>query len=183
VRSFAASQLSLYLIAIRLGEVRGALTSTQAGQIRRELLSLADTAEQLIPVWDQTARQLAEAWADAQEFVFVGGGPNFGTALFSAAKILEASGDPALGQETEEWAHLQYFARAVPTPTFIISAADRDLSRIIEVSVAAKAVGRRLVAITSAANKAVSDIVEATFSWPAEVRELFSPLIAAIPAE
>ena len=183
VRSFTANQLTLYLIAIRLGEVRGTLTSTQAGKIRSELLSLADTAEQLIPVWDQTARQLAEAWADAQEFVFVGGGPNFGTALFSAAKILEASGDPALGQETEEWAHLQYFARAVPTPTFIISAADRDLSRFVEVTIASKAVGRRLVSITSAANKAVSDIVDATFSWPADVRELFSPLIAAIPAE
>ena len=97
VRSFTANQLALYLIAIRLGEVRGALTSAQAGKIRSELLSLADSAEQLIPVWDQTARQLAEAWADAEEFVFVGGGPNFGTALFSAAKILEASGDPGLG--------------------------------------------------------------------------------------
>jgi len=55
-------------------------------------------------------------------------------------------GDPALGQETEEWAHLQYFARAAATPTFIITAADRDLSRATEVAVAAKAVGRRVAA-------------------------------------
>jgi glucosamine--fructose-6-phosphate aminotransferase (isomerizing) len=183
VRSFAANQLALYLIAIRLGEVRGVLTSVQAGQFRRELLGLADTAEQLILVWDGIARQLAGDWADAQEFVFVGGGPNYGTALFSAAKVLEASGDPALGQETEEWAHLQYFARLVTTPTFLISAADRDLSRMAEVAAAAKAIGRRIAAITSEANKAVSDLAEATFAWPAEVREMFSPLIAAIPGE
>jgi glucosamine--fructose-6-phosphate aminotransferase (isomerizing) len=183
VRSFTANQLALYLIAIRLGEVRGVLTSVQAGNYRRELLGLADTAERLIPVWDRTARQLAGDWADAQEFVFVGGGPNYGTALFSAAKVLEASGDPALGQETEEWAHLQYFARAVTTPTFLISAADRDLSRVVEVATAAKAIGRRIVAITSQSNQALSDLAEATFAWPAEVREMFSPLIAAIPGE
>lgn len=183
VRSFAANQLALYLIAVRLGEVRGALTSAEAGKIRSELLALADTAEQLIPVWDQTASRLAETWNDAQEFVFVGGGPNFGTALFSAAKVLEASGDPALGQETEEWAHLQYFARSAPTPTFFISAADRDRSRMAEAAVAAKAVGRRIAAITSTANAALSDIADAAFVWPAEVRELFSPLIAAIPGE
>jgi hypothetical protein len=38
------------------------------------------------------------------EFVFGGAGPLYGVAMFSAAKMLEASGDPAMAQETEEWA-------------------------------------------------------------------------------
>ena len=150
VRSYLASQLALLLMAVRLGEVRGRLNPTEAAAVRKEILSLADAAEKTIEACDKAARALAEEWKDAQEFVFVGSGPNYGTALFSAAKVLEASGDPALGQETEEWAHLQYFARAAATPTFIITAADRDLSRATEVAVAAKAVGRRVAAVSPA---------------------------------
>ncbi|MEZ4707109.1 MAG: hypothetical protein R3A44_07890 [Caldilineaceae bacterium] len=46
-------------------------------------------------------------------------GPNYPTALFSAAKVLEAAGRHAMGQETEEWAHLQYFVNTDPaTPLY-----------------------------------------------------------------
>jgi len=41
--------------------------------------------------------------------------------------LLEASGDTAVGQDTEEWAPLQFFARSRSTPTFFISAGGRDL--------------------------------------------------------
>jgi glutamine---fructose-6-phosphate transaminase (isomerizing) len=65
----------------------------------------------------------------------------------------------------------------------MISAADRDQNRMAEVAVAARAIGRRLVGITSAENKALTDIMDASFLWPAGVSEMFSPLIAGIPAE
>ncbi len=183
VRSYLVSQLALLLMAVRLGEVRGRLNPADAAAVRKEIHSLADAAEKTIEACDKAARALAEEWKDAQEFVFVGGGPNYGTALFSAAKVLEASGDPALGQETEEWAHLQYFARAPATPTFIITAADRDLSRATEVAVAAKAVGRRVAAVSPASAAGLRREAARTLTLPEGVREMFSPLVAAIPGE
>ena len=113
----------------------------------------------------------------------MGGGPNYGTALFSAAKVLEASGDPALGQETEEWAHLQYFARTVATPTFVITAGERDLTRAEEVTVAAGTIGRRIAVICP--SSAVELVGAATHQLllPNGVREIFSPVIAVIPGE
>jgi glucosamine--fructose-6-phosphate aminotransferase (isomerizing) len=183
VRSYTANQLVLYLVAIRLGEVRGHLSSSEATALRKELLSLAEVAARTIETCDPLARQLAEKWADAQEFVFAGAGPNYGTALFSAAKVLEASGDPALGQEMEEWGHLQYFARAVATPTFFITSGQRDLTRAKEIAVAAKMIGRRVAVITGPEGKPVADQAEAVFPLPGSIRELFSPLISAIPGE
>lgn len=190
VRSFIANLLALYLIAIRIGEVRGAVTTAKASELRQELLTLADTAQALLTAWNQTAQELAQAWRDAQEFVFVGGGPNFGSALFSAAKVLEASGDPALGQDTEEWAHLQYFARAVNTPTILISAGAADRSRVVEVAVAAQAIGRRLAAVVPpdlaevlAREAGVKYIfpLSAAAQAPTKLREAFSPLLTTLP--
>lgn len=182
VRSYFASQLGLLLIAVRIGEVRGHLTSAKAGEVRAQIRALAAAAEETIQANDAAAKALAEEWKDANEFVFVGGGANFGTALFSAAKILEASGDPALGQETEEWCHLQYFARAEATPTFFISAGQRDLSRIVESAVAARAIGRRVAAIAPKSAKALHEQAARSL-YLAEVDEMFSPLIASIPGE
>jgi glucosamine--fructose-6-phosphate aminotransferase (isomerizing) len=183
VRSYAANQLALYLMTIRIGEVKGLLSPDDATALRGELRMLADAIKTTIESSDKPAQDLANSWVDANEFVFVGSGPNFGTALFSAAKILEASGDPALGQDLEEWAHLQYFARAVPTPTFIMSAGTRDLSRAIEVAVAAKTIGRRVVIITPPENEVLYEIGDSVLGIAAGVREVFSPLITAIPGE
>jgi len=176
-RTYVATLLMLCLIAVRIGEARGKLASDECAALRAELAALPDAIERTIAQCDEPARQLANEWQDAGEFVFTGGGPNYGTALFSAAKILEASGDGAVAQDTEEWAHLQYFARAVDTPTFIITAGGRDASRADEVAVAARTIGRRVVVITQDLT-GLEDLSGLLF---VSAREAFSPLVACVP--
>ncbi len=96
--------------------------------------------------------------------------------------MLEATGDAALGQDMEEWAHLQYFEKKEKTPTFIITNGDRDLSRAEEVAVAAKQIGRRVAAITP---KTATNLINLSdFHFPiAEIEEMFSPVVAAVPGE
>ena len=182
VRSYFTSQVGLFLIAIRIAEIRGQLNNSQAAELRAEINDFADLASKTIEECEPIAKQAAQDWAGEEEFVFSGSGPNYATALFTAAKVLEASGDSALGQDVEEWAHLQYFAKNVSTPTFIISAGDRDLSRAEEIAVAAKQIGR-LVAVISP-KSAVGLTKHADYHFPIpEVKEMFSPLITAIPGE
>lgn len=182
VRTFYVNQLALLMIAIRIGEVRGHINSQEASKYRNEIKALANVIEDIIKNQGKTIHQLAKDWKDANEFVFVGGGPNFGTALFSAAKILEASGDPALGQDTEEWGHLQYFGREPQTPTFLITAAHRDHSRMLEVATAAKQIGRRVAAICPEEAKGITDLADASFTFP-KVPEMFSSLVTQVPGE
>ena len=181
-RSYVANQLALVLMAVRIGEMRGRLSGGEAQSLRREVASLAEAAEETIAASDGAAEALAREWADAQDFVFCGGGPNYGTALFCAAKVLEATGDPAVGQDMEEWAHLQYFARVESTPTFLISAGVRDLSRAVEVAVAARTIGRRVVAVCPSRVTSLTQAATTSLPLPDGVREMFTPLIAAIPA-
>ncbi len=180
-RSYIVSQLALYLIAIHLGQARGRLTKKAANSLRRELGQMANLMEQTIAQNDAITQQLAREWADASQFVTCGAGPNYGTALFSAAKILEASGDTAIAQDTEEWAHLQYFGREVNTPTFIISAGGRDADRAQEIATAAKTIGH-CVAIIAPPDSALGQTADKDALLPIpQVRECFSPLLACLP--
>lgn len=181
-RSYVASQLALYLCAIQLGEHRGHLTKAKVNKLRRELAHTAEQMAQTIALSDKVTRQAAEAWHDADQFVFCGSGPNYGTALFTAAKVLEASGDTAVAQDTEEWAHLQYFGRQIDTPTIFIGAGGWDESRALELVTAAKAIGRR-VAVIAPRGSALATHPGIDFLWETAVptRECFSPLLTCLP--
>jgi glucosamine--fructose-6-phosphate aminotransferase (isomerizing) len=91
--------------------------------------------------WERGVR-FAESGEDGT-CVFIGSGPAYASALFGAAKLLEASGEPAWGQDVEEWAHLEYFGARPDMRTWLLSAAGRSFSRELEVRAAAEAIGRR----------------------------------------
>lgn len=180
-RSYFTNQIALLLMAVRIGEVRGHMTTAKANEVRAQIRGLSADIEGTIEASEAPAQELAKSWQDAEDFVFCGSGPNFATALFSAAKILEATGDTALGQDMEEWNHLQYFVRQPSSPTFIISAGQRDLSRAEETAVAARQIGRRVAAIAPKSAVTLHETAEASLPI-ADVPEMFSPLTACIPA-
>jgi len=181
VRSYVANQVGLLLLAIYFGELRGRITIKQAEQFRQHIYNLADAIESTIEMNDSQVKYLTSQWADESEFIFCGSGPGYAAALFSAAKILEASGDAAFGQDLEEWAHLQYFAKKISTPTFIISGGERDGSRACEMATAALAIGRRVAVITPAGKS--NQFPEAAVKLPFEdgVPEMFQALLTVLP--
>jgi glucosamine--fructose-6-phosphate aminotransferase (isomerizing) len=181
-RSYLASLVALFAFATAAGTAWCHLSATKASEIIDNLII---SGEDLGGIIDDSAESIAKAveeWSDAGEFVFCGAGPNYGTALFSAAKILEASGDAALGQDLEEWAHLQFFARAEDTPTIVISGGPRDQDRAVEVALAAKTIGRRLAVVSPPGSQVVRSLGDDVRVFPtAPIRECFSPLMTCIP--
>ncbi len=181
VRSYLASLLMLHLTAVRMGELRGRLSADEAHAMRRELLNLAGAAQATIESNESMIEQLAASWGNAVEYVFLGGGPNYGTAQFCAAKLLEASGEPAVGQDVEEWTHLQYFGREPRTPTFVIDAGGRSSSRAHEAAVAARTIGRRVAAVVPHGEQEISSQADVVLAVHGAVREAFSPLLYCLP--
>jgi glucosamine--fructose-6-phosphate aminotransferase (isomerizing) len=179
-RSYILSQLALFLSAIQIGQVRGHLNSTTANKLRSELAATSEQMAAAIATCDPLAAHAALDWQTAEQFVFCGSGPNFGTALFSAAKILEATGDSAIGQDMEEWAHLQYFGRQTATPTILISAGERDVDRANEIATAARTIGRRLAIIAPPGQIETKDS-DSYFPLPTPIRECFSSLLTSLP--
>jgi len=181
-RSYIASLLMLYLVAIHLGERRSRLTRARANKERRALAAHAELMAETIALSDGPARYAAEQWRDARQFVYCGSGPHYGTALFSAAKLLEASGDIAVAQEMEEWAHLQYFAREETTPTILISAGGRDAGRTVEIAAAARAIGRRVGLVAPRQTDLLARTApDQLLPIAAPLHERYAPLLTCLP--
>lgn len=184
VRSYRVSQMALSLIAIRFAEIYERLTQDEANALRNELKQTADTIEATIEAINDRCRELAEAVAEHKNFVFTGDGPNYPTALFGAAKVIEAAGRHAIGQETEEWAHLQYFINVdTDTPTFVISPGGRGHARVGELMEAVNRVGRTTIAIVPDGDSIVGPQADWVLPVVGEVSELFSPMVYPVATE
>jgi len=184
VRSFRASLLALYLLAIRLGEANGRLRPDQAGARRAQLRGAADAIAATLDLAATPAREAAAEVAGHASFVLTGDGPSHGTALFSAAKVIEMAGRHAMGQDTEEWAHLQYWVSADPaTPTFVISPGGAGHDRAAELAGVMRRVGRTVYAVVPAGDARLAEHAHGVLPVAGTLPEVFSTMVYAVPGE
>ncbi len=183
VRGYTASLLGLYLLAIHIGESKGVLSADEAQAKRDALRAAAAIARATAEAADAPSAAIAEQTKDAATYVFFGHGPNYATALFSAAKIMEASGDHAQGQDTEEWAHLQYFVRERTTPTFIIAPPGAGYSRAAELLPIIQRIGRPAIAIVADGDRDIATRADHVLPVMGALDEAISPLVYCTASE
>ncbi len=150
--NFLASLLMGYSVAFALSKA----------SIREEIDQVLRAFPKVLAAWQERQEahgfEFAEQHTDAP-IVFLGSGPAYGAALFSAAKVIEASGGAAWGQDVEEWAHLEYFCEPPHMPTWLLGARGRSTSREIEVEEAARRIGRHFTRSVWEGSEGWSDFV------------------------
>lgn len=150
IRSYAVIQMIVYLLAIRMGEVRLKYTMDQANVYRKELKELPKAfladAEQVCAL----ALEAAEQFRDAVSAEMIGCGSDYGTAWYGHAKMYEAVGLPAVHLDSENWFHVNYFVKDVAhTLTMVFdSAANEAHSRTRELVARLNQMGRDFVLVT-----------------------------------
>ena len=177
IRTYQASLLGMLLVAIQLGEMRNTYHQDEANGLRQELAALADVVDATTDAIKERCREVADMIADTPTMVMVGSGPSYGTALFSAAKVVEAAGIFALGQDLEEWWHVERFAYPVDMPVFVIAPPGRSYWRAGDLAATARALGRRVIAVTHKDDTEVTRHAHTVLPVHGEVREEFSPLL------
>ena len=177
IRTYQASLLGMLLVAIQLSEMRDRYHQDEANGLRQELVALADVVDATTDAIKGRCREVADMIADTPAMVMVGSGPSYGTALFSAAKMVEAAGIFALGQDLEEWWHVERFAYPVEMPVFVIAPPGRSYWRAGDLTATARALGRRVIAVTHKDDIEVARHSHIVLPVQGEVREEFSPLL------
>src|SRR5581483_3952687 len=177
IRTYQASLLGMLLVAIQLSEMRKVYQQDQADGLRQELIALADMVDVTTGITKGRCHEVADMIADTPTMVMVGSGPSYGTALFSAAKVVEAAGIFAVGQDLEEWWHVERFAYPVDTPVFVIAPPGRSHWRAGDLAATARALGRRVIAVTHRDDTEVTQHTHFVLPVHGEVREEFSPLL------
>jgi glutamine---fructose-6-phosphate transaminase (isomerizing) len=183
IRSYTVQLLTLFLCALRLGEMRHVLSPEEAIRWRQRLRHVATSMEETIAANDAPIRRLVEHWGDEQDWVFVGAGPSYATALFSAAKLVESCGVHSWAQELEEWGHIQFFNRRARTPTCVIVPPGRSVDRALELLPYVKGIGRYTIVIASSEQPFLPTQVDMVLPVPHPVDEVFSPLVYCLAGE
>ena len=183
IRSYTVQLLSLLLCALRLGELRQTISAADAMAWRQQLRDVAACMEATIQASDDRARQVAERFGEAENWVFMGSGPSYATALFIAAKLVESCGANAWAQDIEEWAHIQFFNRQEHTPTCVIMPPGRSVDRVLELLPYVKGIGRPTLAVASSTQLLLPTQADVVLPVPQAVPEVFSALVYCLAGE
>ena len=89
--SYIASLLLEYCIALHVAVASGRMTSAQVKAKLDEIAAEADGMQKTIEASKPILEKLGEQAKLSDQLIFIGGGPNYGTAFFSMAKVFEAA--------------------------------------------------------------------------------------------
>ena len=177
IRTYQASLVGMLFVAMQLGERQGRYAQEETDRLRQELIALADVVDATTNAIQVGCREVAELIAASPTVVMLGSGPSYGTALYGAAKLVEAAGVFTMGQDLEEWWHVERFAYPVDMPVFVIAPPGRSHWRAQSVAATARGSGRRVIAVTHEDDTEVTRHAHMVLPVQGEVREEFSPLI------
>ena len=183
VRSYLISMLSLLLVGIRIGEVKGRYMMSDSEDFRKAICDYAAGFEAIMPALDEQMLALAKETQDKELFEFLGSGGNLGTAWFSHAKIIEATGDASSFSDLEAWMHLECFYRELPKKVAFafVNSNGPDRSRVNETLGAMGQIPSLLLGITDSENANLPAGVR-PIVIPAAKYDWLAPLLNYLPA-
>lgn len=161
VRSYLISMLSLLLVGIRIGEVKGRYMMSDSQEYRAAVCDYADAFAEVLPRLDEQIYALAQETRERELFEYLGSGGNFGTAWFNCAKIIEATGDAASCTDLEAWMHLNCFFRELDKKVAMVNvnSSGPDRSRAEETLGAMGQMKGKLFVVTDSSDMELSENV------------------------
>ncbi|AID34982.1 MULTISPECIES: SIS domain-containing protein [Mesorhizobium] len=181
--SYTASLLGLYIASIVLGERNGHLSKQAVDRMITELRTVADKMSEAEQPTAKIAEEVAASFKRDRQFVIAGGGPNFATAHFSAAKWLEALNKASHVAQLEEWAHIQYFMTDETVDTVILLPPGVGRDRGLEQARAAHEMGSRVIIVGESADADAISASDIFFPMPPGIPEVYTPFVYKLPAE
>lgn len=151
IRTYAVQQMIVYLLAIRMGEVRLKYTMDQANLYRQELKRLPKEFLKEKEKVCELALEAAKAYKDVASAEMIGSGADYGTAWYGHEKMYEAAGIPAVHLDSENWFHVNYFVKDVKhTLTMVFASKGNEAeSRTRELVERLNQMGREFVLVTN----------------------------------
>lgn len=182
IRTYVASLLGGYVLALRMGLVKGRLSAAEAQNEREKILALADVIDETLESVRSKTKATAVAMKEAPFFSFVGSGPSFATAFFSAAKVVEAAGVFSTAQDLEEWVHIEHHAYPTESPVYVVAPPGRSHDRAKKLINLLKLLGHPVMAVVANDDVEINSRADFSFEIKGKVQEEYTPLVYHIPA-
>jgi len=175
-KTYTTSLALLLSLATHLA--RCSNTSATMANLDRAVNSIKETIE----LHDEKIRTLAEEYSNKNRYIFVGAGPNTGTALYGSAKLMEF-GILGVAQQMEEYCHVQFFATEPGDPVFIISPPGSASNRALEILPEMRRAKCQTIALAKKDDEDLRNVPDQFIGMPDDVDEIFTPLYYCVPLQ
>jgi len=151
LRNYYASYMGLFAIAVKLGEAKGIAGADELEMLFDQIRVYTADVSKVLEKIDDEMFELALSWKGFKAFETVGDGSDYSTAQFIAAKFVEVAGVMASAVNSEDWCHVEFFARNVEkVGTIIVGDVEaNNKSRVAETVHQATTVGRPVLFVAN----------------------------------
>jgi glucosamine--fructose-6-phosphate aminotransferase (isomerizing) len=179
-KAFTSQVIALLLFTLKLARLRN-LSMVDGKEIIQELQKLPAKIQNILDRAPEIER-IAEDFKNAQNFLYLGRGYSFPTALEGALKLKEISYIHAEGYPAAEMKHGPIALIDEKMPVVFVTPHDSVFDKVVSNVQEVKARGGRVIAITTRDEEALHGKLDYEFRIP-ETKDMLTPVLASVPLQ
>jgi glucosamine--fructose-6-phosphate aminotransferase (isomerizing) len=179
-KAFTSQVVALALFTLKLARLRN-LSVEKGREFAQALAELPAQVQSILDRADEI-EALAEEFKRASNFLYLGRGVNFATALEGALKLKEISYIHAEGYPAAEMKHGPIALIDALMPVVVVAPHDAVFDKITSNIQEVKARGGRIIALTTREEPALKGQMDFEFRIP-ETVDMLTPILASVPLQ
>ncbi|HEY1953845.1 MAG TPA: glutamine--fructose-6-phosphate transaminase (isomerizing) [Gemmatimonadaceae bacterium] len=179
-KAFTSQVIALLLFTLKLARLRN-LSMVDGKEIIEQMQALPSKIQNILERAPEIEK-IAEDFKNAQNFLYLGRGYSFPTALEGALKLKEISYIHAEGYPAAEMKHGPIALIDENMPVLFITPHDAVFDKVVSNVQEVKARGGRVIAITTRDEDALEGKLDYEFRIP-ETKDLLTPVLASVPLQ
>jgi glucosamine--fructose-6-phosphate aminotransferase (isomerizing) len=179
-KAFTSQVIALLLFTLKLGRLRN-LSMVDGKEIIEEMLRLPAKIQKVLDRAPEIER-IAEEFKNAQNFLYLGRGYSFPTALEGALKLKEISYIHAEGYPAAEMKHGPIALIDEKMPVVFVTPHDAVFDKVVSNVQEVKARGGRVIAITTREEESLAGKLDYEFRIP-QTKDMLTPVLASVPLQ
>ncbi len=181
-KTFVSQVAAMYLLALKLAEVRGTLEPARLAELVAEMRRLPDHLADVVESVDAPVARVAEEWQDAGFFLYLGRHIGLPVCLEGALKLKEVSYIPTDAYAAGEMKHGPIALLDDRTPVVCVAndapVLEKTLSNVSEV----RARGAHVIAVATEGSLQVAEHAESVLYVP-RTDWVLQPILAVVPLQ
>jgi glutamine---fructose-6-phosphate transaminase (isomerizing) len=181
-KTFVAQVAAMYLLGLRLAELRGTLPAERLAELVGEMKALPSKMEETLAGAEEPVRAIAERHGKENFFLYLGRHIGLPVCLEGALKLKEISYIPTDAYAAGEMKHGPIALLDESTPVVCIATASPVLDKVLSNVEEVRARGAQTIAVATAGDARVAEVADETVEVAA-TDWILQPILAVLPLQ
>ena len=181
-KTFVAQVAAMYLLGLRLAELRGTLPAERLAELVAEMKALPSKMEETLAATEEAMREIADRHGEENFFLYLGRHIGLPVCLEGALKLKEISYIPTDAYAAGEMKHGPIALLDESTPVVCIATASPVLDKVLSNVEEVRARGAQTIAVATAGDERVAEVADETVEVAAS-DWILQPILAVLPLQ